>query len=85
MMLRDVSLRLPCGSTYGFLGPNSADKTTAIRMLLGLLRPGLRGRPAVRAGDSGGMRQRLGVAIAALGNPNCCLRSNTTAGTGSNC
>ena len=37
--LQDVSLRVPTGAVYGFLGPNGSGKTTTIRLLLGLLRP----------------------------------------------
>jgi ABC-2 type transport system ATP-binding protein len=33
----DVSLLVPRGAVYGFLGPNGSGKTTTIRMLLGLL------------------------------------------------
>ncbi len=39
--VEDVDLRVPRGSVYGFLGPNGAGKTTTIRMLLGLIRPGV--------------------------------------------
>jgi ABC-2 type transport system ATP-binding protein len=35
----DVSLNVPAGALYGFLGPNGSGKTTTIRLLLGLLRP----------------------------------------------
>jgi len=37
--LRDLSVRVPVGAVYGFLGPNGSGKTTTIRLLLGLLRP----------------------------------------------
>ncbi len=48
--LRDLSLHVPSGSIYGFLGPNGSGKTTTIRLLLGMLRPrsgtiGMLGRP----------------------------------------
>lgn len=36
--LRDVSLNVPAGSVYGFLGANGAGKSSTIRCLLGLLR-----------------------------------------------
>ena len=35
----DLSLAVPYGSVYGFLGPNGSGKTTTIRMLLGLVHP----------------------------------------------
>ncbi|MBL8976897.1 MAG: ABC transporter ATP-binding protein [Gemmatimonadetes bacterium] len=38
--LRDLNLRVPRGAIYGYLGPNGSGKTTTIRLLLGLLRPG---------------------------------------------
>lgn len=34
-----ISLAIPQGTVFGFLGPNSAGKTTMIRMLLGLVQP----------------------------------------------
>jgi ABC-2 type transport system ATP-binding protein len=37
--IQDVSLNVPAGALYGFLGPNGSGKTTTIRLLLGLLRP----------------------------------------------
>lgn len=37
--IRDLSLNVPSGSIYGYLGPNGSGKTTTIRLLLGLLRP----------------------------------------------
>ncbi len=35
----DLSMTVPSGSVYGFLGRNGAGKTTTLRLLLGLLRP----------------------------------------------
>jgi ABC-2 type transport system ATP-binding protein len=35
--VNQVSLRVPVGSVFGFLGPNGSGKTTTIRMLLGLV------------------------------------------------
>jgi ABC-2 type transport system ATP-binding protein len=37
--IESVSLRVPEGCLFGFLGQNGAGKTTAIRVLIGLLRP----------------------------------------------
>jgi ABC-2 type transport system ATP-binding protein len=37
--LSNLSLDIPRGIVFGFLGPNGSGKTTTIRLLLGLLRP----------------------------------------------
>jgi ABC-2 type transport system ATP-binding protein len=37
--LDDLSLEVPAGSIFGFLGPNGSGKTTTINILLGLLEP----------------------------------------------
>jgi len=37
--LRDLSLSVPVGSIYGFLGPNGSGKTTTIRMFMGMMKP----------------------------------------------
>jgi len=37
--VNDVSLRIPRGSIYGFLGQNGAGKTTTIRMIFDIIKP----------------------------------------------
>src|SRR5262245_59547379 len=37
--VRDLALKVPFGSVYGFLGLTGAGKSTTIRMLMGLLEP----------------------------------------------
>jgi len=37
--LVDVSLNVPVGSIYGFLGPNGSGKTTTIRLFMGMMKP----------------------------------------------
>lgn len=39
LSVRDLALRVPEGSVYGFLGPNGAGKSTTLKMILGLVRP----------------------------------------------
>jgi len=36
--IQDLSLAVPRGAVYGFLGPNGSGKTTTIRLILGMLR-----------------------------------------------
>ncbi len=50
--LQDFSVRVARGEIFGFLGQNGAGKTTAIKMLLGLIRP--------TAGDGTVMQRPLG-------------------------
>lgn len=35
--VKDLTLRIPKGSVYGFLGPNGSGKTTTMKMILGLI------------------------------------------------
>lgn len=35
-VVRDLTLRIPRGTKFGFVGPNGAGKTTSIRMMMGL-------------------------------------------------
>ncbi len=58
-----LSLSVPRGAVYGFIGSNGSGKSTAIRMICGLLRPS-EGRAEVLGCDTGKepekVRQRLG-------------------------
>jgi ABC-2 type transport system ATP-binding protein len=47
----DLSLEIPKGIVFGFLGPNGSGKTTTIRLLLGLLEPN-QGRACVLGFDT---------------------------------
>ncbi|NLC58385.1 MAG: ABC transporter ATP-binding protein [Armatimonadetes bacterium] len=48
--VEDLSLRIPPGEFFGFLGPNGSGKTTTIKLLTGLLRP-TRGRALIGGHD----------------------------------
>ncbi len=39
VVVRNLTMQVPKGEIYGFLGPNGSGKTTTIRMLCGLLTP----------------------------------------------
>jgi ABC-2 type transport system ATP-binding protein len=63
--LRELDLRVPVGSLFGFLGRNGAGKTTTIKTLLGLLRSDsgtaeVFGIPVTDADRSVGIRRRIG-------------------------
>ncbi len=64
--VNDVSLEIPAGSIFGFLGPNGSGKTTTIRLLLGLLEPD-RGSANVLGFDTrrdpDDIRQRTGALL----------------------
>jgi ABC-2 type transport system ATP-binding protein len=49
--VNDLTLRVPRGSIYGFIGPNGSGKTTTLRMMLNILLP-----------DSGSIRLLDGMA-----------------------
>src|ERR1700676_91972 len=69
--VRDLSIDVPVGTIYGFLGPNGSRKTTTIRMLCGLLTPDagegtclgfdIRRQTAQIKADVGYMPQRFGL------------------------
>lgn len=48
--LDDLSLEIPPGELFGLLGPNGSGKSTALRLVLGFLRPS-RGRASVQGFD----------------------------------
>jgi ABC-2 type transport system ATP-binding protein len=63
--LRGLTLQVPGGSIYGFLGRNGAGKTTTIKVLLGMARPTsgsvrLFGAPIDSADGGVASRQRVG-------------------------
>lgn len=56
----DLTLTVPRGSIYGFIGPNGSGKTTTIRMIMNILLPD-RGDIAVLGhGDTTAARDRVG-------------------------
>ncbi|MBA2245019.1 MAG: ABC transporter ATP-binding protein [Gemmatimonadetes bacterium] len=61
----DLSLEVPAGSVFGFLGPNGSGKTTTIRLLLGVLEP-TAGRAEVLGFDSRTQGDRIRERAGAL-------------------
>jgi ABC-2 type transport system ATP-binding protein len=65
-----LSLDVPAGIIFGFLGPNGSGKTTTIRLLLGLLEP-TEGKATVLGFDTrnqaGEIRQRTGALLEQTG------------------
>jgi ABC-2 type transport system ATP-binding protein len=61
-----ISLEVPAGAIFGFLGPNGSGKTTTIRLLLGLLEP-TQGTATVLGHDArtdaAAIRQRCGALL----------------------
>ena len=51
--LRDLSMSVEAGEMFGLIGPDGAGKTTAIRLMCGLLKPdgGTRARAGPRSGE----------------------------------
>src|SRR5438105_7358232 len=47
----DLSLAVPPGTVYGFIGPNGSGKTTTLRMIMHILHPD-RGRISVLGRDT---------------------------------
>lgn len=38
-VVKELDMKVPAGSIYGFLGPNGAGKSTTLKMMLGLVKP----------------------------------------------
>jgi ABC-2 type transport system ATP-binding protein len=55
----DVSLAVPEGSVYGFIGPNGSGKTTTMRMILSIIYPD-RGTIRVFGGELRGRSENVG-------------------------
>ncbi len=60
-----VTLEVPTGTIFGFLGPNGSGKTTTIRLLLGLLEP-TRGHARVLGHDTRTEADRIRESCGAL-------------------
>lgn len=58
-VVKDLDLKVPGGSIYGFLGPNGAGKSTTLKMILGLIKPS-RGEITV-LGNAASEKNRLSV------------------------
>ncbi len=58
--VRDVSLTIPRGSIYGFLGQNGAGKTTTIRMIFDILKPSSGRITILGAASALDVRTRIG-------------------------
>jgi ABC-2 type transport system ATP-binding protein len=63
--VRGLTIHVPAGSIYGFLGRNGAGKTTTIKVLLGMTRPTagdvrVFGAPATATASSVAIRRRTG-------------------------
>lgn len=59
MCVKNVDLRVPEGSIYGFLGPNGAGKSTTMKMILGLIKA-TQGRVSV-FGEEMNQKNRLDI------------------------
>ena len=69
-VVNNVSLRIPAGCVYGFLGRNGAGKSTMIKMLLGMVHPD-HGRATLLGEDSESLSppMRARIAYLAEGHP----------------
>ncbi len=65
LAVEELSLQVPAGSVYGFLGRNGAGKTTTLKLLLGLLRADA-GSARIRGYDVGRERRAASRQVGAL-------------------
>jgi ABC-2 type transport system ATP-binding protein len=56
----DLTLTVPAGSTYGFIGPNGSGKTTTLRMILNILLPDSGAIAVFGQTDTAAARDRVG-------------------------
>src|SRR6478672_13413759 len=55
----DLSLSVPAGSIYGFIGPNGSGKTTTLRMIMHILLPDQGSIEVLGSADTGAARDRV--------------------------
>lgn len=70
--LKDVSITLPTGCIMGFIGENGAGKSTALRLILGLLRPdagGIRVLGKTNFANDRTLKEHVGVVLDECGFP----------------
>ncbi len=56
----DLSLEVPAGAVYGFIGPNGSGKTTTLRMILNIIRPDTGSIEVLGARDARAANDRVG-------------------------
>ena len=56
----DLSLAVPPGALYGFIGPNGSGKTTTIRMILRIIYPDIGRIDVLGNGDASAANDRVG-------------------------
>src|SRR3979409_731155 len=57
--VNDLSLTVPTGSIYGFIGPNGSGKTTTLRMIMHILLPDEGAIEVLGSTDTAGARDRI--------------------------
>jgi ABC-2 type transport system ATP-binding protein len=56
----DLSLMVPSGSIYGFIGPNGSGKTTTLRMIMHILLPDRGAIEVLGSRDTAAARDKVG-------------------------